>query len=272
MTPDLHAPAADRSAAGRTGSAVYVYGVAPAPAPRAGAAGGVGDPPAPVRGIEAGALAALASDVPAGWTAARREDVEAHERVLSGVIETGTVIPMRFGVVMDSDEHVRHELLERHQDEIGELIRRVDGRVQMSLKAFYPADALLREVLIAQPQLKRRSDALRGGPLEGSEGERIALGRDVAEAVDAQRERDERMLIEPLLPLVVDVHVEPGGGDRLALGAQLLVERERRGELDDAVRKLSERHGERFAFRYVGPLAPYSFTDLSLDAVEEPWG
>jgi hypothetical protein len=231
----------------------------------------VGDPPQPVRVIDGDGVSALASDVRAGWTAARREDVEAHERLLSRVVETTTVIPMRFGIVMDSEEQVRAELLERHAQRIEDLFRRVDGRVQMTLKAFYPDEALLREMLKANPDLKRRSDALKGRSIEASERERIALGREVVEAIEAQRARDQRMLLEPLAPIAVDLVVEEGVSDKLALSAQLLVDRARREELDEAVRKLSAEHGERFAFRYVGPLAPYSFTSLSLDAAEDQW-
>jgi hypothetical protein len=272
MTPEVHAPAADASAAGRAGRGVYVYGVAPAAQLAAVSCPGVGDPPGAVRVIEDTDLVVLASDVRAGWTAAGRRDVEAHERVLSEVIERTTVIPMRFGVVMDSDDHVRAELLERHAEEIKGVLQRVDGRVQMTLKVFYPEEALLREVLKSNPGLKRRSDALQGRPIEATERERIALGRDVAEAVEAQRTRDERMLLEPLMPIVADIHVEPGASDRLAAAAQLLVERGRRPQLDRAIRELSAAHGDRFAFRYVGPLPPYSFTSLALHASEDRWG
>jgi hypothetical protein len=221
--------------------------------------------------IDADGVAALASDVLAGWTAARREDVEAHERLLSRVVEIATVIPMRFGMVMDSDEQVRTTLIERHAEQIAALFRQVDGRVQMSLKAFYPEEALLRAMLKANPHLRRRSDALKGRPIEGTQGERIELGREVVQAIEVQRNRDARLLLDPLMPIVADVAVDEGMSDRLALSAQLLVERARREELDEAVRKLSAEHGDRFAFRYVGPLAPYSFTSLALDAPEDQW-
>jgi hypothetical protein len=272
MTPDVHNPATDASAAGRAGTGVYVYGIAPATAELPSSSlQGVGDASTAVRVIEAAGLAALVSDVPAGWTGARREDVEAHDHVLSQTIETATVVPMRFGVVMDSDDQVRTDLLERHGDEIRALIERVDGRVQMSLRAFYLEEALLRATLERNPRLKQRSDALRGQAVERTRAEQIALGRDVAEAVEVQRRHDEQMLFEPLAPVADDAVVQPPTSERMALNAQLLVARDRREQLDDLVRELSTRHGDRFSFRYVGPLAPFSFTSLSLDAPEAQW-
>jgi hypothetical protein len=62
-----------------------------------------------------------------------------------------------------------------------------------------------------------------------------------------------------------DVHGAPPRRDRQAATIQLLVPAERRPQLDAAVQRLSREHGDRFAIRYVGPLAPYSFADLELE-------
>jgi hypothetical protein len=138
----------------------------------------------------------------------------------------------------------------------------------MSVKAFYGADALLRQALRANPDLKRRSQALEGRPPEQTVGERVALGQEVSRAVDEQREHDQSLLVDALTPLARDIRVEPAGGERVAAQLQLLVARDGREKLDAAVARLADAHADRFAIRYVGPLAPYSFADLSLEA----WG
>jgi hypothetical protein len=245
---------------------VYVYGVVPsqeAQMPRAER--GVGEATPEVRVVTAGDLGALVSDVPAGWTSARRADLEAHERVLGEVVARGTVLPMRFGVIMDSEAHVRDELLLRHADFLRTGLERLENMVQMTLKVFYAEEALLRAVLRRHPDLKQRSDALRQRPLEHAQGARIALGRDVAQAVEAQRGADQQILVAALSRAVADLRVEPPASERLALHAQLLVDRDHRQELDDCVRRLSVDHEGYLAFRYVGPVAPYSFADMSLD-------
>jgi Gas vesicle synthesis protein GvpL/GvpF len=264
--------AAGTPAADAARGSVYVYGVVAAGRPLgADVPAGVGDHASAVRLVDGDGIAAVVSDVPGDWHAATRADVETHERVLSTLVAERTVVPMRFGVTMDSDDQVRAELLERHAEEISELLRELDGRVQMSVKAYYTEEALLREVLKSRPDLKRRSDELQKVPAESSQAERIALGREVADAVEEQRARDEQTLAEPLSRVAVTVALEPPATERMALNAQLLVERGRRGELDDTVRQLAQALESRFAVRYVGPLAPYSFADLSLDTSEDQW-
>lgn len=254
---------------GDTGPPLYVYGVLPAAAaPLGSLPRGVGGGGAPEL-VQAGELAVVASAVPEGWATATREDAEAHERVTSSLAERHTLVPMRFGTVMPEAE-IRETLLGRHGQEIAAVLRELDGCVQMSVKAYYGADALLRHTLRAHPELKRRSQELESQPPERTVGERVALGQEVARAVEDQRRHDEQVLVEGLTPLVRELRAEPVGGERMAANLQLLVERRQRAPLDAAVAKLAEAHSDRFAVRYVGPLAPYSFVDLSLEA--PAWG
>ena len=259
-SPSTRAPARDGGA-----SSVYVYGIVRRWPHGVVDAGGVAAA-APVRMVAGDGVCAVVSDVPAVWRTAGRSDLQAHDRVLHELMTRETVIPMRFGVVMGSDAEVRDRLLERHMDEFSSLFELLSERVQMSVKAYYVEEALLREVLRRRPDLKKRSEAVEQLPVERSQPERIALGRDVAAAVEEQRELDQRGLLERLAGVADDVRVEQPAGERQVLNVQLLVGSSRRPELDKIVRRLSEEHRDRFAFRYVGPVPPYSFTDLALSA------
>lgn len=245
----------------REGGGVHVYAVVRRGAVR---------PPAPARLVDGDGLSAVVGDAPPGRRAGRAE-VEAHDRVL-GELLGAAVIPLRFGVVMDSEDEVRERLLAEHAPALEALLERLEGRVQMSVKAFYAEDELLRRVLQRRPELRERGRALEALPAAASQNARIALGQEVAAEVEAQREMDQRALAEPLAAVAEDVRVDPPATERQALALQLLVDSTRRAELDAAVRRLSEEHAGRISFRYVGPIAPYSFAALSLDGDDEPWG
>jgi hypothetical protein len=251
-------------------TALYVYGVIPA-ADAAAWPGmdGIGGPAGRVRTIQEGGLAALISDIPGDRVPGRREDLEAHRRVLTLAVEHGTVIPMRFGMVMDSKDVVLRRLLVKHGPELRDLLRMLDGQVQMTIRAFYAEDALLRHVMESNEDIARRSRELEGLPEEATRGERIALGEAVAAAIDARRARDEEALLERLRPLASDIVVDTPGSDRVALNAQLLVRRDVRVALDDAVHDLGVALQGYLALRYIGPLPAYSFSELSLETGEE---
>jgi hypothetical protein len=250
-------------------TALYVFGVIPA-ADAAGWAGadGIDGVAAEVRPIKDGGLAALVSDIPGDRVPGRREDLESHRRVLARAIEHGTVIPMRFGMVMDTEDLVRERLLVKHAPELADLLRTLAGQVQMTIRAFYAEDALLRHVMETNEGIAKRSAELEGLPELATRAERIALGEAVAAAIDARRARDEQALLDRLNPFASDVRVDAPGGDRVALNAHLLVPRDRRIALDGAVRELGSALQGYLALRYIGPLPAYSFSELSLESGE----
>jgi hypothetical protein len=167
---------------------------------------------------------------------------------------------------MDNEDAVREELLIRHAPEFTELLDMLDGHVQMTVRALYAEDALLTTVVADDPALARRSAELRAIPELAGREERIELGRLIAERVAARREHDEQALLDGLSPFATELRLDPPSSERVALNAQLLVRRDRRDALDAAVGVLGETLKGYLALRYIGPLPPYSFADLSLEA------
>ena len=245
----------------------YVYGVIPA-ADAAAWPGADGLGGAPVHAVVSGDLAALVSDIPDDAKPGRREDLEAHRRVLGQAIEQGTVIPMRFGIVLDDDDSVCERLLVRHGDKLDELIQELDGKVQMTVRAFYAEDALLRTAIAGDDEIARLNQIIGGRPELETHTERVALGERVAAAIDRRRARDEEALLERIRPLAADIQVDPPGSDRVALSAQLLVRRDARPALDEAIAELVPALEGYLAMRYIGPLPPYSFSALELEPEE----
>jgi hypothetical protein len=273
MTRGAWSPGAGSAPPGGPAPALYVYGVVEADSRVPAAAGPtVGDPPGEARVISEGAIAALVSELPGGGPPRRREDLDAHQRLLGNVIAEMTIIPMRFGTVIDGEETVREQLLRRHAAALEDLLARFRGRVQMSVKAFYAEDALLREVVADHPDIARQAASVQTRPETETRGIKLRLGELIADAVTRRRAADEERLGRRIGAVVDDVRMEPPANERMALNAQVLVSRERRDALDKVVQELSEAESGRLAFRYVGPLAPYSFTDFELEREGASWG
>jgi hypothetical protein len=167
--------------------------------------------------------------------------------------------------VFASDEEVRERLLERHADALRALLQRLAGHVQMSVRAYYAEDALLRAVIARRPQLKARADALDGRPPVATQPERIALGREVADAVEEQRDLDLQLLVRAFADIAADLRADPPASERQAASLQLLVAERDRPRLDAAVDRLARELADRMSLRYVGPVPPYSFSDLALE-------
>lgn len=191
----------------------------------------------------------------------------AHAQVLEEALQAaGVVLPMRFGVVMPSEDSVRRQLLDEHRAELEAQLAELEGKVELNVKAIYDEEVVLREVLGENPDIAELRESLRGQPEDATYYERIRVGEMVAGAINGKRERDERQILDRLEPLAVATEVGEPIHERMAANASFLVARDRMEAFDRAVDDLAAEQRERMRFKYTGPLPPHSFVELSVEA------
>lgn len=241
-------------------SAKYVYGVISAKAdPPAGPGiGGAG-----LELIRAEDLAALVSDIDGGEIALGREAMTTHARVLEQALTAGTVLPMRFGVVMSDEDAVRADLLDAHGAQLRSQLEDLAGKVELKLRATYEEERLMREVMAQDPEILRLRDSLRGVPEDATYYARIQLGELVAAGVERARHADSDAILGALVPLSVAVEASEPAHERIAADASFLVERERIAEFDDEVDRIGRAQAGRLRLKLTGPLPPHSFVRLA---------
>ena len=238
----------------------YVYGIVEADA----------KPPA-VRGIANARLklvggdgvAALVSDLPADELQLGREEMLTHARVLEKALSRGTVLPMRFGVVMSDQDEIRERLLNDHAADLSVQLSEFEGKVEVRIRAVYDEDALLREVIRGDPKIAALRRSMSGQSEDATYYARIELGERVAAAVERKRERDAGEIIDSLSAAALAVDEGKTGHERVAVNASFLVERARLKEFNKILDAIAEAHAGGIRFKYTGPLPPHSFVELA---------
>jgi hypothetical protein len=229
---------------------VHVYGVL--------AAGDAVKTPAGTRLIAQGEVAALVSDTEGeGLSAARA--LREHWRILQDVAAQTTVLPIRFGTAMASDEAVIDFLAPGH-DALRAGIDALAGKVQLTVKGTYAQEALLRGVIEGSPAIARLQAHVEALPEAASYAKRIQLGELVSLEVDRQREADAAFVGERLEPLALAMRQETASGLDQAVNAAFLVTRDGVEAFEGAVAALGKELEGRIALRLIGPLPAYSFT------------
>lgn len=236
-------------------SAIYVYGVVGADAPTPAA---TGIDAQPLRLVATEDLAAIVSDVSGEAPAFGREALTAHSRVLEVVLAESTVLPMRFGVIMESEASAREDFLERHRDELLAQLERLAGRVELTLSGTYEEAPLLREILATEPEIRAMHASNRGSYLE-----QVRLGELIAAAVEQRRRRDTDEILSALVPLAEDYQLGAPRHERMAISASFLIDRRDISGFDAAVDDVGRRNKDRMRLRYTGPLPPHSFVNLA---------
>lgn len=239
----------------------YVYGVVAADARPPSTTGLGGEPLRTVIGD--GGVAALVSDLDSGEFQLGRDEVLTHSRVLTDALGQGPVLPMRLGIVMESDADVLARLLEPYAGELGVQLAEFAGKFEANVRVVYEEAALMQEVVAAYPEIARLREAIQGPDPDATYYERIQLGQLVAEAVERIREADAEKLLSALRLVSLDQNVSPPAHERVALNAAFLLDEKHSGEFDQVLEAIAEGQAGRLRFRYTGPLPPHSFVELA---------
>jgi Gas vesicle synthesis protein GvpL/GvpF len=197
-------------------------------------------------------------------------DIRAHWRVLEQVFEHTTVLPMRFGTVLEGEQAVREFLLEPNAEHLSTLLADMEGLVQLNVKARYVEEPLLREVVRVSPALAKARKRLDRRPGGGTPAEQIALGQLVESEIGRVRVADTDVALRILAPLAVAIREEKADHPA-AFSLACLVERGREPELSKGVAAVREELGDRVEIRYVGPLPPFSFAESDLTHGSAAW-
>ena len=213
-------------------------------------------------------LSAVVSNAPMGRYVLGKENLLAHERVLERVMTEQTVLPVRFCTVAANAEEIR-QLLDRRYRELRHLLRDMDGKVELGVKALWKhMDCVFQEIVDENEEIKRLKAEIAERPGRQTHAQRIAVGEMVQAALEAKKEREGDELLSGLKRLSVEYRLNRTIGDKMLLNAAFLVDRNREKEFDDQVERLDLRHRERIKFAYVGPVPPYNFVHLALHPEE----
>lgn len=252
------------------GDGWYVYGVVPAaeasPALFADVAGVSGSP---VRLVDGGALAAIASEVPLAefgeeaittklrdpeWLEGR---VRAHDAVLEAALGLVPVVPFRFGAIYRGENHVRELLSD--DEKFAEALERVRGRLEFGVKAF-----LMTPDAEAPPAANEGSSTAGRRYLEAKQqARRLAEEQDAQKArwADASHQRlaavSEAATANPPQPREIS-----GRNAEMFLNGAYLVAAERDAEFRGVLTELGDEFGANgVAYELTGPWPAYNFVE-----------
>jgi len=188
-----------------------------------------------------------------------------HERVVEEVMQSGPVLPVRFGTVFRSQSRLA-EVMEAREGALLSALDSLDGRQEWAVKGFADAEKVRRWLLAADADLARAQDGLPENPgvryfaekrLDGRVEE--ALGR-WRRAVAGEARRDLEPYVREIRPLPVQSRQVTGRRDDMVFNLACLVASGEVAALRSAAEALEADGAEQgLAVQVSGPLPPYTF-------------
>ena len=223
---------------------------------------GIGDREDEVTTIPYRDLSAVVSGIPMSKYVVSRETMTAHEKVLEGVMKDCTVLPVRFYTVAPSADEIR-SLLRRRHTEFKNLLRYLDNRVELGLKALWKdMNIVFQEIIEESDELMTLEKKIVSNSSGKAESESKALASGVKSRLQEKKDKEAENLLGPLRKISVDVRYNKTHGDDMICNAAFLVDRRWEKDFDIRVEELTEAHNDRIRFIYVGPVPPYSFVNI----------
>jgi len=223
-----------------------------------GLTGQTGIEGSPVFAVTHGRVSALLGPLKSTRLRPERRNVMAHQKVLASVNDGRAILPMRFGLVVSSEDEVA-SLLEQHQDNLVEQLQRVRGRIELGLRICWKEDQVFANLMSIYPALE---EARRSAP-KTREG-LIDIGQRVATALTTQRNSIEAQTHAALTDCVGEFAFNAPKSDAQLLNAACLVDRANVPQFESAVNALGATLDDRYTIDFNGPWAPHNFIKLNL--------
>jgi len=209
-------------------------------------------------------IAALVSDAPLGKYRVSRDNSLAHERAIETVMTQYTTLPVRFATVAEDEMKVTR-ILEKEHDRFKDLLGSIAGKTEISLKAIFKEGIIYKDILEKYEDIRVLKGKITTLAPEKSHSQRREIGRMVEEALQREKEIVRDDIINILSPQAAEVKTNDTYGELMIINAAFFVEKGKEADFDQQVQQLGGKYSQKVTLKYVGPLPPFNFVNISIN-------
>ncbi|WP_414570587.1 GvpL/GvpF family gas vesicle protein [Nostoc sp. CCY 9925] len=240
----------------------YIYGILTLPAPQNLNLQGIDQQPVQIKILDG--FAVIYSEAQQERYLASRRNLLSHEKVLEDIMEAGhrNLLPMQFGLLISSWETVSEQLIRPHQEELTQLLAKLSGCREVSVKVFWDTEAEIQGLLAEHPNLKTQRDKLVGQPLSMEQA--IQIGQAIEQGMNDRKQGIIDVFQGTLNSIAVDMVENTPQMETMIYNAAYLIPWEAESQFSEHVEALDHQFEERLRIRYNNFTAPFNFARLRL--------
>lgn len=191
-----------------------------------------------------------------------RENLFAHQQIISEVMKHYCLIPMSFGNVFHSEQDVL--LITKHlNDEFEKLFALLENKMEVGLKVIAKKDWIEQEMK-QETDLNEWKASKKDLSSPSSLYDQIRVGELAQNFVLRLQAEVEEQIYTPLLELAEAGKQNNTIPGKILLNAAYLLDREKESIFDEKVNELYEKWKDKVDFKYTGPWPAYNFVNIRL--------
>ena len=189
-----------------------------------------------------------------------QEHILKHEEVVEKLMESFTVLPIRFLTLFKKEDDLLL-MMQEHYSDFRENLDRLRNKVEFGIKIIWPGETIKNRVIEASKKLNANvaiADNTPGKSFVMQKLEKYKIDKEFAEEAD----RCIALLDDFFSRFVTEKKLEKLKSDNLLLNAYYLVEKEKQGDFKEAFERAKNTPGD-LKYLFSGPWPPYNFISLT---------
>ena len=197
--------------------------------------------------------------------------VAIHEQVNTNLMKQYDVIPMRFGLVAENKEEIRNILVKAYI-QFKTVLKRVAGKAEFIVQIFWNEKNMLEKIARENIEIQRLKKEMESkGKILGFPS-KIKLGKRIFEISEAYRKEYTKDILDNLAARFLDfsagklLDTAKTEGREMIMNYSFLIDKTEESTLEFSLNQLAEKYTNELKFKYIGPMAAYSFAVINLSA------
>lgn len=195
------------------------------------------------------------------------KDLVTHQFVIEKVMESFTIVPVKFGTMVETEDEVI-KFLEKGYVLLSNELGKSEGKIELDVVAWLDLPKTIAAISRnnSQIQEKQQKLALKGANV--SIEDKVMLGQYIEQALKAEKASYHQLILQTLKQGVEDVCLHDLANDEMIFNAAFLLEKKNKEFFDTVVDTLDQKLENNVNFRVVGPLPLYSFSTIVFKTID----
>lgn len=186
----------------------------------------------------------------------------AHQGVIERVMKDYTILPVKFGTLVEGDDEIRR-ILEQGYKKLAQTLDQMDGLVEIEVAATWDLKKVIEEIGNEEEIVQLKQSTAGKSASEILEMQ-INAGKLVKESLDRRRESYRSQAMQSLAEVSLDMQPNALVADEMVMNVAFLIQSEKQEDFDTHVRRVDEGFNDQINFRVIGPLPPYTFSTVEI--------
>lgn len=251
---------------------LYIYGIIKTDCPQEFGNIGIGNEATAVQTVAFKDVAAIVSPSPfAVYDSLGKEkivkDLVTHQFVLERVMKSFTVIPVKFGTMVETEDEAI-DFLTKGYPLLSNELSKGEEKIELDIVASWELPKILPTIYHYNDQVQKKQSAIALQGNKVSVAEKVALGQLIEQALTSRKAEYHQLILQTLQKMALDICLHDLADEQMIFNGAFLLEKKNEENFNQLINNLDLKLENTVNFRVVGPLPLYSFSTIVLEKID----